>query len=106
MLFLLHHNLTVNVTDVQGRSDHSNGCGALCQPSAQHGRVARDGEEHQLLLVGGDFLTFACQVNQLLANMLDGRPEESTIVNGVEVPFLALFTSSFLKRDFLHEMCV
>ena len=55
---------------------------------------------------GGDFLTFACQVNQLLANMLDGRPEESTIVNGVEVPFLALFTSSLLKKDFLHEMCV
>ena len=24
-------------------------------------------------------------VNQLLANMLDGRPDESTIVNGVEV---------------------
>ena len=41
-------------------------------------------------------------MNQLLANMLDGRPEESAIVNGVEVTSLNIlncalkFANSYL----------
>ena len=47
-------------------------------------------------------IDICCQVNQLLANMLDGRPEESAIVNGVEVTSLNIlncalkFANSYL----------
>ena len=54
------------------------------------------------LICSATRIDICCQVNQLLANMLDGRPEESAIVNGVEVTSLNIlncalkFANSYL----------